>query len=184
MSEPNPYQASEAVYENLPPEPDAKSFGGWLILPLLGLAFSLVRESFSLLTNYLPMFSNGTWAKLTTPGSVAYHPLWAPMFSFEIVGALGIVALSLTTLAHFINKSKTTPKLMIGFLLFNLALTTGDAIFTSFIPYFDTHHSTVAGPNLARAIFSVLIWAPYFLKSERVRTTFVRNWPRKPVSPA
>ena len=184
MNDINPYQATstvsgEALHEDLPPEPEARSFGGWLILPFLGLVFTPVTAGFSLVHTFFPMFSNGVWEGLTSPTSPAYHPMWAVMLSYEMLGALGNIALSLVALTYFINKSRTTPKLIIGFLLYNFVMVFGDELFTHLIPYFETHPSKDEAKNLGRAAISVLIWVPYFLKSQRVKATFVRHWPRK-----
>ncbi len=185
MDELNPYQASttvtdDAVYADLPPEPEARPFGGWLFLPLLALVLTPLRMVHSIATSYIPMFNNGIWHKLTSPGSTAYHPLWAPALLYEMVGAAGNLALPLVVLVYLFHKSRTTPKLIIIWLALNVLLVAGDALFVELIPYFKTHPSKTETTELARAAISALIWIPYFTMSVRVKETFVRNWPRKP----
>src|SRR6185436_1093699 len=52
-----------------------QGIGGWLILPMIGLFVFPVRVAISLATDYAPIFRDGIWGSLTTPGSAVYHSL-------------------------------------------------------------------------------------------------------------
>lgn len=45
-----------------------KGLGGWLILPAIGLFFYPIRIAASFYTDFLPIFQEGYWEVLTTPG--------------------------------------------------------------------------------------------------------------------
>jgi len=55
------------------------SIGGWLIIVAIGLCLSPILQLLFIVRELLPIFTNGSWRVLTTPGSPAYHPLWGPL---------------------------------------------------------------------------------------------------------
>ena len=57
-----------------PGEP--KGLRGWLILPAIGLIVAPLRLGINLMKDFWPIFRDGYWPVLTTPGTEAYHPLW------------------------------------------------------------------------------------------------------------
>lgn len=153
---------------------EVSGIGGWLLLVTLGLIISPIRVGHLLLTTYSPIFSNGAWETLTTPGSEAYHPSWAPMLIFEVVGNIGIMALAGITLWHLFRKSKRTPKLAIAWLSWALIFIAVDFFAADLIPVVAAQNDTDDMKELARTLISATIWIPYFLVSKRVKATFVR----------
>ena len=123
---------------------------------------------------YSKIFSDGTWAALTTPGTEVYNPLWAPMLSGEIVinGALILVWAFIAFL--FFLKKRLFPKWYIGILIFNLCFIVVDALAVkSILP-----NEAVLDPDTTKSVTSLLIqsliWVPYMLVSKRVKATFVK----------
>jgi len=155
-----------------------KGLGGWLILPGLGLIFTPVHLLIFLYQTFLPLFQDGTWEALTTPGSEAYHHLWGPYLLFEIVGNFIFVIFSVLLIFLFFSKSHRLPKLLIIFYVSNLLFLLTDFFMGDMIPF------VAAEPNdpevikeIAKAVMSNIIWVPYFLLSKRVKNTFVKTAP-------
>jgi hypothetical protein len=157
--------------ENL--DPTQKGIGGWLILVVISLVVSPVRIGYFMATDILPIFRDGAWSILTTPGSAAYHVLWGPLLIFETIGNLGTIALGLTTLWFLAHKSRRTPKLAIAWLLWSSTLVVVDFFVTDLIPAAAAHPDPGSARELVRALVSLAIWVPYFLVSKRVKATFV-----------
>jgi hypothetical protein len=53
--------------------------GGLLILIAVGLIFSLIQNLGHFLENLALFRKDQVWERLTTPGSIAYHPYWKPV---------------------------------------------------------------------------------------------------------
>jgi hypothetical protein len=150
-----------------------KGIGGWLILVVIGLLFSPVRISYFLVTNHWPIFRDGLWPVLTTPGTEAYHVLWAPLITFEIVGNLGSIALALVTLWFLVRKSRRTPVLAISWLMWSAAFVVIDFFAADLIPAVASQSDPDNIKELLRSIVGAAIWVPYFLVSKRVKATFI-----------
>ncbi len=147
--------------------------GGWLILLGIGLIISPIKVGITMFRDLWPAFSNGAWSVLTTPGSHAYHPLWAPLLIFEVVGNLGTIVLCLVTLWYFLHKDRVTPQLVIALLVINLIIVGGDFFLSNLIPAVAQQSKTGAVKELARSAIGAAIWIPYCLLSQRVKATFV-----------
>jgi uncharacterized protein DUF2569 len=152
------------------------SIGGWLILFLVGLVVTPARLLFILYQQYLPFFSEGHWSVLTTPGSEAYHPLWAPLLIGELAGNTAIVVLTLVTLFFFLRRSRLAPRLVITLLAFSLLFQGADYYVLTLIPAVAEQGNDAALiRDLVRAVGGAAIWIPYFLISKRVKGTFTRG---------
>lgn len=147
---------------------------GWLILPLIGLFISPIRISISVFRDLVPIFTEGHWNVLTTPGSSAYHPLWAPLIITECVGNVVFVIFSIVLLVFFLRKSRFLPNLIISYLILNLLFVAGDFIIADMIPAVAEQSDLQAAKELGRSIIGAVIWIPYFFVSKRVKQTFVR----------
>lgn len=156
------------------PESSHEGIGGWLILPLLGLIVSPLRVTYLLYQELLPVFMEGYWEVLTTPGSEAYHPYWAPLLVGEVVGNLIVIVLALITLVFFLRRSRYTPRLVIAWLAFGLVFVTADFFLADLIPAVAEQSDPESTRELARSFVGAAIWIPYFLLSRRVKATFTR----------
>jgi len=146
--------------------------GGWLFLPMLGLIVTPFRLGNLILTRFIPIFQEGYWDILTTPGNEAYHQLWAPLLIFEIVGNLIFILFSIALLVLLFSKHHKFPSLMIAFLLSNLAFVFVDYFAGDLIPAVDNQSDPESLGEMVRVIVGAAIWVPYFRKSERVKNTF------------
>lgn len=147
--------------------------GGWLVLVGIGLVLTPIRLSAFILQTFPPIFCDGAWEILTTPGSDAYHSLWAPVLIFEILANVGFVGAYLHLLVFFFLGSRLFPKAFITVTLINLGFVLFDAWFGS-IPLaeaavFDA--DTIR--EFSRSLVAAAIWVPYMMVSKRVKNTFV-----------
>jgi hypothetical protein len=150
-----------------------KGIGGWLILVVIGLLISPIRICYHLVTVHWPIFRDGAWPILTTPGTEVYHALWAPLIAFEIAGNLLTLALGLVTLWFLVRKSRLTPILAITWLMVNTAFVVADYFAANLIPAIAAQSDPDSTKELLRSIVAASIWIPYFLLSKRVKATFV-----------
>lgn len=148
--------------------------GGWLILVIIGLIVSPLRIAHLLITEHLPLFTDGTWSILTEADSPQYHPLWGPLLVLEGLGNLMLLALCLTALALVMLKSRRAPAVAIGMYAFNLIFVAADLLVAGWIPAIALQYDPENTRELIRSLVAAVIWIPYFLVSKRVRNTFVR----------
>lgn len=163
---------------------EPRGLGGWLILPAIGLFILPIRLFFSLSNDFLPIFQQGYWEILTTPGSEAYHELWAPLIIFEVIGNIFFVIFDIILIFLFFVKSFRFPVLYIVFLALNLTFVAADLFFANSIPAVAAQNDAESVMQIVRSIIGAIIWIPYFLVSVRVKNTFVKREPDNLLQPA
>jgi len=157
------------------PEPSAarlQGLRGWLIFVAIGLCLQpliLVKT----LADNLGAFAPETWQTLTTPGSRAYHPLWAPLLVAEVAVNAGLLLGSGLLLYLFFTKKRIFPKAAIAFMAASLVVVFADNAAASAIPQARAQVGSDEYRQIGRAVVAAAIWIPYFLRSKRVHATFV-----------
>ncbi len=154
---------------------EPSGIGGWLILPGLGLLAAPIVFGWALLNTYAPLFSNGAWEALTTPGTDAYHQLWAPLLIFEIFGNTAFLVFAVILLFLFFQMHYSLPKWMIVYYLASLIFVTVDFFAADLIPAVAAQPDPESQRQLGRSVIAAAIWVPYFMKSVRVRNTFTKG---------
>ena len=152
-----------------------RGIGGWLILPLLGLIVTPFRVGFESYRELLPALDAETWTRLTTPGSDAYHPLWASVIVFEVGVNVLLIVFSVLLLWQFLRKARRVPKLMVAWWGTLVGVQAVDLLLMTQIPMIASQMSAQDFKELLRAALGAAIWIPYFLVSRRVRNTFVED---------
>ncbi|WP_269532614.1 DUF3857 domain-containing protein [Chitinimonas sp. BJYL2] len=163
------------------PKQVARRFGGWLLLPLLGITvtpFRLLAE----MSETLPAYAPDTWASLTQASSEAYHPMWEPAMLVTLVANLGLMVFSILLVVLTYQKRRTVPMLYIGLMSAGLVLMVLD-VSAAYVVQGREALDSATMKGLARSAFGLLVWAPYFAISVRVAETFVHDYHRvKPVN--
>ena len=154
---------------------EPSGLGGWLILPMLGLIFLPFKIGALLVTTHMPIFSEGYWDILTNSESEAYHALWAPLLTYEIIGNLIFILASVILLVFFFQKHHSFPKLMIIYLATNLVFVGIDFFAADLIPAVAAEPAPESTIELIRTLVGAAIWIPYFKNSVRVRNTFTKR---------
>lgn len=147
--------------------------GGWLILTAIGLILTPFKLGFFVVSSILPIFEGDTWSTLTSPGSEAYHPLWGPLLTFELIGNCAFIVFAVALLVPFFAKRASFPKLMIIFYVTNLLFVVGDAMLGNLIPFVAAQDDPATTKEIVRTLIASAIWIPYFRVSKRVKNTFV-----------
>jgi len=152
---------------------EALPIGGWLILVAIGTIITPFKLLYFVGTIYPPIFTDGTWEALTTVGSQAYSPFWAPLIIGEIAANVLLLVLSAYFVYLFFSKKASVPFWYFGLALFSCIFIVIDAYLVTFIlPEVEMFDAETLG-ELARSLFALLIWSPYLFLSQRSKDTFI-----------
>lgn len=154
-------------------EKNLEGLSGWLIVVGFGLIFSTFRIIVTIFPPYLDIFSSGSWEILTTPGTEAYNPLWAPFLIGEIlINSLFVLTWVFITFLFF-TKKKTFPVWYIGAAIFTMVFIVIDAFAIKLVLPNEPVWDPETVKEFSSSVISVIIWVPYMIKSQRVKATFV-----------
>ena len=160
---------------------ELRGLGGWLILVAIGLCISPIRLAVTMMNDLLPIFSEGYWEILTTPGSEVYHRLWGPLIIFEIIGNAFFIIFNIILILLFFTKSYRFLTLTIAFLSLNFLFLIGDFFLADLIPAVASEDDGESVKEVFKTVISAMIWIPYLLASKRVKNTFVKQDSNKPL---
>lgn len=146
---------------------------GWLILVGIIVILSPLRQLLVIGPTYYNIFTDGSWAALTTPGQPAYNQYWMPILIAEISANAVFLVLWLAIIYLFFSKHRLFP------LVFRMTLI---ALLVFIV--IDTFMIQIVLPNepvldkdtmkeFARTVIATAIWVPYTFLSKRVQATFV-----------
>ena len=151
-----------------------QSIGGWLILFAVGRVLSPFFLASALLIDLRGFTKPGVWSRLTTPGSVVYHPFWSVVMVYQTAGNALLLLFSIVLALLFFARWKACPPLMVGFMVSLALFYWGAYLLCLQIPALKEHASGEQINAALSASITALIWVPYFLTSVRVRYTFVK----------
>ena len=177
------WHRSQASRPAMPPplplgqETQLVGLGGWLILVGINLGLAIPIRIYTILGHWSGYFSLQVWQLFTQPQSEYYHPIYAPLLTFEILGNIGILGLSILTFCLFIKKHRAFPRVFILLTIIRAIFLITDTIGCSVIPSLGSHshnNDTKLITQTIGTIFGSLIWISYMLQSKRVKLTFTR----------
>jgi hypothetical protein len=170
----NPYQAPSAGLDPPDPQPlatgdpyEPRGIGGWLVLPLLSICGSIVNLIRGLPATISPLVEAEIWNHRDD------QPLLIPWAIFDVAETLAMLGFTVVLLWLFLKRSRRVPKLMIAWLVATVLFIVVDHLEASLsqAPW------RGAESVLTAAVLGFLsrgLWVAYFLKSVRVKNTFVR----------
>lgn len=165
-----PGQEPGAYATDEPAAADKQGIGGWLILPAIALVVSpllLLFQIFQLLSAQ----ATAEWDALTTPGTPYYVEGLAGFATAEIFMNGLLLVFCLVVGYNFFTRKKRTPVLMVVFLVASVAVLIVDAALTSAL--LGEKEAQEAYMTVGRHAVPKTIWMLYFLRSPRVKNTFV-----------
>ena len=159
--------------DTIPVTKNLEGIGGWLILVAFILLRAPVAVVITLVRGVFPLLQHDTWVALTTKGSEAYHPLWAPVIVSELLVNAALFVLAIVVLVLFYRHKRSFPRFVIILYLANLVWEVGLALVLRQIPT-TAEAGTSSLIDAIGLALACAIWIPYFLVSKRVRATFTR----------
>lgn len=146
--------------------------GGWLFLPLIGLLLTPVYLWIELINvDYL---NAQTWMNLSliTDHSISAYIL----MTIEMIYHIGLILFSILLVILYLQKRTSVPRLMIMFYIISTVFPFLDSILAEVLLGSDSLElmAMEIGSEIFRGIIIVVIWIPYFIKSERVKNTFCK----------
>ncbi len=149
--------------------------GGWLILIAVGVIFNPVRTLYFVGTTYPPIFADGIWEMIITPGSEAYSPLLAALIIGEILVNLMFSLLGVYLAYLFFTKKSVFPKWYLGLALASVAFILADTYLVYLaLPELEIFDSETTR-ELIRGLITLCIWCPYLFISQRSKDTFIKG---------
>ena len=148
-----------------------QGIGGWLMLPALGVVLSPFFYAYALVqTSHV--LSTDTWSALTTYGNPHYHWLWAPSLLMEVTAIIGFLVFHVLLAILFFRHRRNVPRLYIALLIAALCYRLIDNALVAQLP---THasHGAEESAAVVRILIACVIWISYFVRSVRVKSTFV-----------
>ncbi len=149
--------------------PPLVGIGGWLILPMISILVSLFSIPLSAFFNFKNAFEY--WDILTNPTSSAYIPALKELIYFELLANLVFYIILISLCYLFFTKKYLTIRIFIIFQVFSFFLVTIDIYLADVFLNLRVESSDVV--SIVREFLVSLIWISYFLKSQRVKNTFI-----------
>ncbi|MBI3005379.1 MAG: DUF3857 domain-containing protein [Ignavibacteriales bacterium] len=146
---------------------------GWLYLPAAGLILSPLTYAWQIIQTFPSIFNVSRWEQLTTPGQPEYHPMFASFLISELFIYVCFAFISVGVSIYFFRKKKEAPRLMIIWLLTSSIFPIVDAVAAWLVGITETIFPPLEMRQVGSVISSVCIWIPYFIISQRVKSTFV-----------
>lgn len=153
----------------------ALPFGGWLILPVIGVALSPFTLAYSF---YIGEYFDATTLEfISSTESDGYNLVWTIAYVFELLMNCVLIVYSIFLLILLIKKRTIFPIHFISFELMFFGTMLISAILISQIDsiYLDQEAIKSNSTEVFRAFIGACIWIPYMLKSERVKKTFLNK---------
>jgi hypothetical protein len=160
----------------LPEERRYSGLGGWLFLIGFGLCIGPFTRLVVMAKHWEGFFSLDVWQTVAMPNGEQYHPLYAPLLIFEVLGNSLLLGLNVLALCLYFGKRRIFPKIFIALMIANAVVLGIDAIFGGMIP-FVAGTDTSSRREFFRASLAAMIWTAYMVKSRRVRATFREKQP-------
>ena len=163
---------ADKKYDNLPL--GISGLGGWLIVVQIGIYATIVASALQLFIHFIPSIFLGEMDVLTSKDSEFYHPLWMPVTIFEAAITVLVLVFCVYILVYFYEKRSILPRLMIIFYAAGFVVALFEHLLIYVIPLLKEVDGGESLRDMVRQIIGCAIWIPYFIKSERVRNTFIR----------
>jgi hypothetical protein len=144
--------------------------GGWLVLVVIGLFITPI----ALLINFInaKYFTLDIWKRL---GAFSYGNSLKAHLIFQVAGNMTLLCYALFCLVLCLKRRDILPKFIIGYLLFAIAFRIADYVFVASVTHMQIPKTFTEA--IISSIIGGAIWIPYFIKSTRVKETFIVPYP-------
>lgn len=145
---------------------------GWLILVAIGIIIAPFRIAYMMYQTYPDVFEPTVWDALTTPGSAAYHPMWATIIYTEVLINVAFIIAWIVVAFKLFGKSSTFPKWFILAAVLSVVYMLLDILVVRLMLPNEPALDPATAKALAQTVAYAAIWIPYILVSKRVKATF------------
>ena len=156
------------------PTPSLIGIRGWLLLPAFAMLVTPLGLGLGMWSS-VGSYSAETLARVTVPTSDAYHALWAPLLLLELVANITQLGLALLVAVLFFKRRSSAPRLYIALMVYMVIVQAVDVALALQLERGAGVDLDLQPNDWIRGAFSIVIWVAYFLRSERVRSTFTRQ---------
>ncbi|NUU78751.1 DUF2569 domain-containing protein [Paenibacillus xylanilyticus] len=156
--------------------PGISGLGGWLILIQIGLFASLLLLIVDL-SQVAVIMDPAKWGLISDTEKDLYYQVMNPLLWFGIISNVILLIIVIVNLVLLYMKKRQFPRMMITLYIANVLAGIGTWIMIgqAEIPGALNGFDTTPARNLTiRSILTCCIFIPYFLKSVRVKNTFVK----------
>ncbi len=140
-----------------------QGIGGWLILVIINIGFTIFGAGFMLFTMHIPFLLD------PSEFQVSFHPNMRVILIYETCVNFFLIIFSIFALVVMFKKSRWFPKMMIGYYTFIFLNLLIDIILIESVSPSDGAFF----PVFRTALYGG-IWASYMLVSKRVKATFIK----------
>ena len=165
------------LYKNFNPIPQSRSYydgiGGWLILPAITLVVVPLTTIFNLING--DYFNSSVWTGVGIYGT-GVQVYYGASFVFLIA----MFCYSILTAIFFFKLRTAAPQMFIILISVNFISLLLEAYVAD--QYLRKLAIDSSSADISRSAIGLFIWIPYFLKSERVKSTFTHTY--RPCKPA
>lgn len=149
---------------------DYNKIGGWLILVIVGYIITIFSAVKTVVKGY-NLYLDGTMPKLIDSKSEYYNPFVYNLTNFDLVIKVVLVIAVILAILFMFSKKSFYPRYAIGLIV------AVNIINLSRILYLNYNGIAVSSENIIRVIGSFCragVWITYFIKSKRVKYTFIK----------
>jgi hypothetical protein len=149
-----------------------EGFGGWLVLPVIGICLTPVLTIIRLAQG--GYFNHMQWQVLAEPTHSAYNPKLGALVLIEYLYEVILIAYSVFVLILMIKRRTSFPLFAVILYGANVAFIFLDAIWLHAMDL-PTVFEGADAKTAIRALLSATIWIPYIIFSDRVKGTFTER---------
>lgn len=148
-----------------------EGLGGWLILAVLGLLFTLL-SALPTMRIQLAALTGGHVAARFDSDSPVYDPFAGALVCGELLATVGVVVGVLVVVGLYVAKSRWFPRGYIGLMIYVLAAQVLDHTVAMGMGFISADEFSRSLRDLVPRVVTATIWTCYMLLSKRVRNTF------------
>ena len=149
--------------------------GGWMLIPGSGIYFGPFKIIIDGL-DALPSYSLQNWVEISSMQRASFNAGHVPFLLLELAGSMTLLVFWTLLLLAFSQKRRLAPYLFVGLAVSSVLFGLLDMGLGSLIPAVAAKVRTRDVAMLGIQGASAVIWCAYFMKSKRVKRTFVESY--------